>query len=335
MENPVLVDVMRGQLVESRHRGAVAVVDADGNPVLTIGDVGKPVFPRSAIKALQALAMVESGAADQFKFEPHELALACASHSAETKHVETVKAMLAKIGLDETALECGCHRPIDEAASLELAEQHQTPLLVHNNCSGKHTGFLCLARHMDVDHHGYVKLDHPVQRKISAVLEEMTGEKHQADCCATDGCSVPTYAIPLRAIALGFARFATGQGLSSQRAEAAKRLYAACVENPWYVAGSNRACTRMMEAGKGRVFAKTGAEGVYCAAIPELGFGIAIKCDDGSTRAAEAIMATVIADLLPDDDAEGQAIHQIGCQTLVNRNGIEVGEVRASGVIGP
>ncbi len=332
MLNPVLVEVTRGPLVESRHRGAVFVVDGDGNQVMSIGDVERPVFPRSAIKALQGLLLVETGAADHYGLEPHELALACSSHSAEPGHIEAVNSILAKVGLDDTALECGCQRPINEAANLAMAERGDQPLASHNNCSGKHSGFLCLACYLGIDHKGYINRDHAVQREIRGVLESMMGAAHAEEQCGTDGCSIPTYAVPLRSIALGFARFASGTGMETERARAAKRLFKACVENPWYVAGTDRGCTKIMQGGKGRVLAKVGAEGVYCAAIPELGLGMAIKCDDGTTRAAETIAATVIAGLLNGSE-EGAAIGKIGRQTLRNWNGIEVGEVRAVGEI--
>ena len=333
MSNPELVEVTRGGLVESRHRGAVAVIDAEGSIVQSIGDIDHPVFPRSAIKALQAFSLIESGAADTFKLSDSEIALACSSHSAEPGHIEAVNSMLAKIGLGHSALECGCQRPISEKASLDLAKQHQAPLAIHNVCSGKHAGFLCLSSHMDVDHVGYIGRDHAVQREVGGVLEAMTGAAHVEDHCGTDGCSISTYAVPLKSIAQGFAKLASGHGLEPVRAKAAKRILRACTENPWYVAGTDRACTHIMQAGKGRVLAKTGAEGVYCAAIPELGLGMAIKCDDGTTRAAETIAASVIANLLPSGDVDGEAIRAVGIQTLKNWNGIEVGTVRPTGKI--
>lgn len=331
--NPVLVEVTRGGLVESRHRGSVVVVDADGGVVQSIGNVESPVFPRSAIKAIQALPLVESGAAEKFDFSDSEIALACSSHSGEPGHVEAAASMLKKIGLDHTGLECGCHRPTDEIANLKLAEQQQEPIALHNNCSGKHAGFLCFACHMGIDHAGYIEREHAVQRHVKDAMEALTGAVHAEDHCGTDGCSIPTYAVPLKSIALGFAKFASGIGLEPMRANAAKRIFKACTENPWYVAGTDRACTQIMEAGKGRVMAKTGAEGVYCAAIPELGLGVAIKCDDGATRSAETIATTVIANLLSKDDADGEAIRTIGHQTLLNRNGIEVGETRFVGEV--
>ena len=296
--NPVLVEVLRGSIVESLHRGAVVVCDADGKAVIEIGDASRPVFPRSAVKAIQALPLLESGAADAYGFGDRELALACASHSGEKAHVELARSMLSRAGLDETALECGAHWPIDHDATVALARSGQEPSNLHNNCSGKHSGFLCTCRHVGLAHQGYVAAGHPHQAMIREAMEDVTGAAHNAENCAIDGCSIPTYAIPLKNLAIGFARMATGTGLSIGRAKAAKRLFAACMAEPFFVAGTGRADTALMQAAPGRIFVKTGAEGVYCAAVPELGLGIALKCDDGAGRAAEAMIAAVLAKLL-------------------------------------
>jgi L-asparaginase II len=332
MSNPVLVEVLRGGLVESRHRGAVAVSDTAGGSVLAIGDVAVPVFPRSAIKALQALPLVESGAADRYSFGDEELALACSSHSGEPAHVAGVERMLAKIGLDVSALACGAHWPTNQAAAYTLAKTG-TPSALHNNCSGKHSGFLCLACAVGVDHSGYWRPDHPVQQKVRGVLEDLTGTVLGPDRCATDGCSVPTWAIPLNNLARAFAKFGTGHGLLPGRAAAAARLRAACAEKPWYVAGSGRFCTEIMQLFGARVFVKTGAEGVFCAALPEQGLGIAVKCDDGAGRSAEVVMAAMIARFLPLADAERAALTRFLRPSLRNWNGFEVGALRPTEIL--
>jgi L-asparaginase II len=329
MSNPVLVDVWRGPLVESRHRGAVAVADADGASVLTLGDVSAAVFPRSAIKALQALALVESGAADRYRLNDEELALACASHSGEPAHVDGVSRMLAKSGLDASALACGVHWPINQAAAFALAKTG-APTALHNNCSGKHAGFLCLACAMGIDHADYWRPDHPVQQSVCGVLEDLTGARLGPECRAVDGCSVPTWAIPLKNLAHAFAKFGTGRGLSSERAAAAARLRAACAKHPWHVAGTGRFCTEIMKLFGARVFVKTGAEGVFCGALPEQGLGIAVKCDDGAGRAAEVIIATIIGRFLPLKEAERTALSRFTRPTLHNWNGIEVGALRVT-----
>jgi L-asparaginase II len=327
MSNPILVEVTRGALVESRHRGAVAVADAEGAMVFDLGDVKKPVFPRSAVKALQAVPLIESGAADRYGFGDEELALACASHSGEPAHVAGVERMLAKAGLDQAALSCGTHWPVSQAAAFALARTG-TPSALHNNCSGKHAGFLCVACAKGIDHADYWRPQHPVQREVRAALENLTGAALSEDRCAIDGCSVPTWAIPMQNLARAFAQFGTGQGLAPERARAAARLRAACTHKPWHVAGTGRFCTEIMQLFGARVFVKTGAEGVYCGALPELGLGIALKCDDGAGRAAQAVMAAVIARFLPLNDAERAALAPFVRPTLRNWNGFAVGSLR-------
>jgi L-asparaginase II len=332
MTNPILVEVLRSQLVESRHRGAVAVADADGAAVLAIGDVTTPIFPRSAVKALQALPLVESGAAAAFGFGDEELALACASHSGEPGHVAGVTRMLAKAGLDAAALRCGAHWPMAQPAVVDLARTGQ-PTALHNNCSGKHSGFLCVACAQGIDHADYWRPQHPVQREVRAVLENLTGAALSDDRCAIDGCSVPTWAIPLQNLAHAFAKFATGQGLEPERARAAARVRTACANKPWHVAGTGRFCTEIMQLFGARVFVKTGAEGVYCGALPEQGFGIAVKCDDGAGRASQAIMAAIIARFLPLGDVERVTLMRYANPTLRNWNGFEIGTLRVTAAI--
>lgn len=331
MENPVLVEVLRGATVESRHRGAVAVVDADGGVALGIGDVERPVFPRSAVKAIQALPLVESGAADAYGFGRRELALACASHSGEPEHAALAAAMLERAGLDAGALECGAHWPSRQEAALDLARQGKRPTALHNNCSGKHAGFLCTCRHAGLGHRGYVAIGHEIQQGVRDAMEAVTGAAHGVENCGTDGCSIPTYAVPLKSLARGFARLATGVGLGEIRARAAKRLIDACMAEPFLVAGTDRLDTRLMRAAGGRVMVKIGAEGVYCGAIPELGLGIALKCDDGAARAAEVMIAAVVAKLLPSEDALSAMIGDMARPVMANWNGTAVGALRPAG----
>jgi L-asparaginase II len=333
VSNPVLVEVFRGGLVESRHRGAIAVVDAHGAMVLAIGDITKAVFPRSAVKPLQALLLVESGAADRYAFGDEELALACASHNGEPAQVEVVTRMLSKADLDLSALGCGTHWPSSQTAAFALARAGVMPSALHNNCSGKHAGFLSVACALGVDHRGYWRPDHAVQRHVRAVLEDLTDAPLSDDDRAIDGCSVPTWAIPIANLARAFAKFGTGRGLALGRADAAARLRAACARKPWYVAGTGRFCTEVMQLLGLRVLVKTGAEGVFCAALPELGFGIAIKCDDGAGRAAEAIMAALIARFVRLDDVERAIVASFVRPSLRNWNGTEVGSLRVSEAI--
>ncbi len=331
MNNPVVAEVVRGNRVESAHRGAVAVVDAQGRIVFAFGDVERPVYPRSAVKALQALPLIESGAADRLGLSEEEIALACGSHSGEEEHVSTARAMLAKAGRDVGALECGPHWPISEAAARALARSGGAPNALHNNCSGKHAGFVCLACALGVDPKGYVAPNHPVQREVTAALREVTGASLSEAARGVDGCSVPTYAMPLRALAHGFARFVTGQGLPPARSKAAARIRAAVAARPFLVAGAGRFDTEVMSMLSARVFTKAGAEGVFCAALPEAGLGLAVKADDGAARAAQVMIAALICRFGGFDEESQARLSPFMSPGLTNWNGVEVGLLRPAG----
>jgi L-asparaginase II len=331
MANPVLAEATRGGRVESRHEGAFVVIDGDGSTALSAGDIERPVFPRSAVKVIQALPLVESGAADRFGFDTRELALACASHSGEPAHAALAAGMLAKAKLDFTALECGAHWPTNQDAMVELARSGAKPSALHNNCSGKHSGFVCGCAQLGMSHEGYVKIGHDYQRLIAETMTDVTGARHEAENAGVDGCSIPTYAVPLKNLALGFARMTTGVGLGSERAEAARRLMQACMAEPFYVAGTGRVDTDMMKMAGGRIFMKVGAEGVYCGAVPQLGYGFALKIDDGAGRAAESAVIGLLARLLSGDEALAQQLRDAATVTMRNWNGIEVGQVRPAG----
>lgn len=331
MANPVLCEITRGNLVESRHRGAVAVVDADGGVFLALGAIEEPVFARSAVKAMQALPLIESGAADAFGFGDKELAVVCSSHGGEPMHVDLVTLMLAQAGLTPDALECGMQWPSVRSAATQLTVSGEQPGALHNNCSGKHTGFLCTCAHIGIPHEGYVRRDHPAQKEVTAVLEALTGAPHAIDHCGVDGCSIPTHAVPLRSLAFGFARMATGAGLEPVRAGAAKRLLNACMANPLLVDGTNRRCTKLMEAGDGEVYAKNGAEGVYCGAIPSLGLGVAVKCDDGAMRGAETVFAAVVSRLMTGNSDLASRFEALATSPVLSRNRVPVGEIRPAG----
>jgi L-asparaginase II len=338
--NPIFVNVLRGDATESTHRGSLAVLDADGAIVAALGDIERPVFPRSAVKALQALPLIASGAADRLGLSDTELAIACASHNGETLHAQTAAAMLAKAGLDAGALECGAHWPSLDTATRALAAQGLEPTALNNNCSGKHAGFLCLAcalhgggSGVDLRQYvrGYVRPEHPVMREVTAALQAATGFDLASAPRGTDGCSIPTYAVPLRHLAHAFARFGTGGGLSDGHARAAQRLRTAVASAPFMVAGTGRFDTRVMERLGERVFCKVGAEGVFCAALPQSGLGVAIKIDDGNNaRAAEVAMAAVIESFVAMDDDEAALLRSLSDVTLRNWNGIEVGRLVAA-----
>ncbi len=338
MNNPVLVEVLRGSHVESRHTGALAIVDVSGTVHTALGDITRPIFPRSAVKVLQALPLLESGAAERLALTDAELAIACASHSGEPAHVATSAGILAKAGMNLDALECGTQWPSREPVLREMIARHEAATPLHNNCSGKHAGFVCLACQLALARghepaefaRGYVAPDHPVMLEVTDALAATTGTDLARAPQGIDGCSIPTFAIPLRALALAFARIGTGQGLTPLRAQAARRLRQAVAAAPFMVGGTQRFDTLVMQALGERLFCKIGAEGVYCAAIPELGLGVALKIDDGTARGAEAAMAAVAEGLLKLDESQATLLKGYSDMPMHNWRGMHVGSVRAA-----
>ncbi len=333
-QNPVLVEVTRGDGVESRHRGAIAIVDAAGRIVRSWGDISAPVLPRSAIKSMQALALIETGAADHFDISDAELAIACGSHSSEPEHLAVVNGWLARMKLSAADLECGTTGSIEHQTNSDLIRE-RTPLTrAYNNCSGKHAGFLATALHMGEPVQGYVGADHPVQRRVLAIIEEMADVDLSSAPRGCDGCGIPVIAMPLDAMALGFARMAAPDGLSTTRATAARRITAAIQAEPLMVAGHRRFDSIVIEATRngpnGPALVKTGAEAVYGAILPGLGLGVALKIDDGATRAAEVAMAAVLDTLDIFDAATRGALGKFIEPEIKNAMGEPVGVVRAA-----
>ncbi len=333
--NPIFVETVRGNWVENRHRGAFAVVDSAGRIIAAAGDIERPVFPRSAIKSMQALAMVTSGAIDKFAIGDEELALACASHQGEEFHVAGVTAFLEHIGLGPADLECDAHAPGYAPARARLREAGHQPTALHNNCSGKHSGMLAVAEALGVPTAHYVERDHPVQRAVRAGIELVVGEPLSIDRCGTDGCSIPTWAAPLRAFARGFARMATGTGLPNDIAGAAKRIFDAATAHPHLVGGTGNFDTEIMRAFRGRVFQKGGAEGVQCGAIRNKGWGYALKVDDGNLSASHVMVATLLLAIGDPDAAQRDVLERFARQTTRNVRGLEVGEMRATTAMSP
>ena len=326
--NPLAVEVTRGSMVESRHRAAVAVVDAAGTVVRAWGDIARPVYGRSAIKPFQALPLIESGAADRFGVSVPEIALACASHSGEPRHVAAVAAWLARIGLTPDDLECGSHLPIADGAMREFICSGAPLTALYNNCSGKHTGFLATAVHLGEPPRGYIRYEHPVQQRILGVLEQICGLDLGGSPRGVDGCGIPVIGIPLGNIALGMARLADPGDLPPSRAAAARRITAAMAAEPFMVAGTGRFCTVVMQALGGKAVIKTGAEGVYCAALPDQGLGVALKVDDGAGRAAEVAMGAILVHLgVLDEDVRRQLADTL-TPPVPNRAGLETGRIR-------
>jgi L-asparaginase II len=293
-QNPELVHVKRGALVESVHRGAIAVASADGGNILaTIGDVDSPVFARSAIKLFQAVPLIESGAADVFHLTEQELAVACASHSSQTMHISAVRSMLSKADSREIQLLCGIHWPLEFNEVIRIASERRAPTPIENTCSGKHAAFLSVCRRNDFNLSDYTSYEHPLQVEVRRVLSDTFGIASFTKSWAVDGCGVPTYAIPLRNLALGFAQLSDRSHSAPMHATARMRLLNACLRNPVYLGGDQRFVSLQMQQFGGELYLKDGAEGIYCGSLPKRGIGFALKCDDGADRAAR-----VIADIL-------------------------------------
>ncbi|MEM7652529.1 MAG: asparaginase [Pseudomonadota bacterium] len=327
--NPVLVEVTRGNVVESFHSGAAAIVSSDGTLVRSWGNVDRPIYARSAIKPLQALPLVETGAADHFKLSQAQLALACASHNGDERHVGTVQKWLSELGYSDETLECGPHLPYDEQAAHAMLRAGEPATRAHNNCSGKHTGFLSICRHLGEETEGYTTAEHPAMQRVEAVLSEMTDTDLSNAPRGADGCGIPVIGVSLRATAYGIARMAVPKTLGDKRGEAAQRLTAAMMAEPHMVAGRGRFCTRLMTIMDGAVFVKTGAEGVFIAGVPSLGLGIALKIDDGAARASEVATAGLLKLLGVIEEKNSETLSALLQPPLFNRAGTRVGELRA------
>lgn len=318
-----LVEVWRGGRMENRHRGH-AVVMREGEIESVWGDPRAVIYPRSSCKMLQALPLVESGAADAAGLGSEQLALACASHSGAAIHTARVAEWIAGLGLAEADFRCGVHEPGDRAAREALIRAGEQPCQFHNNCSGKHAGFLTLNRHLQGGSE-YVDPAHPVQGAVRAAFEEVTGEESPG--FGIDGCSAPNFATTVTGLARAMGDFATAGRRSGARAAAQVRLVAAMMAHPELVSGEGKTCTELMRACQGRAAVKLGADGVYVAIIPERATGVALKIEDGAGRAAEAMITALLVRLGVLDAGDPVAARYMNAQ-LTNWRGLNVGEVK-------
>ncbi|MEM6895890.1 MAG: asparaginase [Pseudomonadota bacterium] len=285
-----LVEIWRGDLLESLHCGHVVICGPDGQIEEAWGNPDQLIFPRSSSKMIQGLPLVMSGAAQAAGLGPKQLAIACASHQGAALHRETVTTWLGQLGLGDEALRCGPQAPSDLAERDRLIRAGDAPCQVHNNCSGKHTGFLTLTQHLRAGPE-YAEIDHPVQKEVRAAFEEATGD--ESPTWAIDGCSAPNFATTVHGLARAMARYATAHTRRDSMSQAMVALREAMQAHPELVAGETRACTELMRACPA-VAMKTGAEGVFAAMVPGSGLGIALKITDGTTRAAEAVMTGLL-----------------------------------------
>jgi L-asparaginase II len=290
---PIRVEVTRGGVVESVHDLDAVVVSSGGTVVDSWGDPDRAVLPRSSTKPIQAVPLVATGAADAFDLTDRELALACSSHNAEPAHVSAVVRWLELVGATPADLECGAYPPLHEPAAVDLARSGAEPDASYNNCSGKHAGFLTVCRHEEVPFSGYLESSHPLQRDhITPALEEWCGIDLSDHVPGVDGCGIPVWEVPLARLAHGWARLGSGPAGSAEH-----RLLSAMRSEPFLVAGTGRACTRLIAESTGGSVVKTGAEGVYCGTVPDDGLGIALKARDGAGRASGMAMEWILGTL--------------------------------------
>jgi L-asparaginase II len=326
----VLVEVMRGGEIESVHAGVVVVVDKEGNIVAGAGDPETFAYFRSSAKPFQAIPLIESGAADRFGFTPAELALCCASHHAEPRHQEQVAVMLAKLGLNETALQCGAPLPSDEEEMGRVLAGLKAPSPLQCDCSGKHTGMLATSLHLGFPLDNYLDPEHPLQQQIKAIIAEVCQVPAADLRMATDGCSLPTFGAPVQSFATAYATLADPEG---PHADAQIRLRSAMVAYPENVSGRDSLVTDLMLLSNGAVVAKTGAEGLLCMAIPSQGLGIAIRIGDGSFRAHPVVAASVLEQLNLAGSSVIANILDRHSPDIRNHNGRLVGELRPAFVL--
>ena len=315
---PIRVEVTRGGVVESVHDLDAVVVSASGSVVDSWGDPERLVLPRSSTKPIQAVPLIATGAADAFDLTDRELALACSSHNAEPAHVSAVVRWLELVGATPSDLECGAHAPLYEPAAVDLARSGAEPDASYNNCSGKHTGFLTVCRHEGVPFSGYLKSSHPLQRDhVTPALEEWCGIDLSGQVPGVDGCGIPVWEVPLARLAHGWARMGTGIVGSTEH-----RLLSAMRSEPFLVAGTGRACTRLITESTGGAVVKTGAEGVYCGTVPDDGVGVALKARDGARRASGTAMEWILGTL--------GRMNEDGDELVLNAAGTVVGTIRVA-----
>jgi len=336
MEYAAVLDVTRGETVESLHHGAVAISDSSGTLEAWCGDPGIVTYMRSSAKPLQALCLLESGAAEHFRFTSEQLAIACASHDGTDDHVAAVVSILKRIGLEENDLHCGVHRPFDRETAQRLRQEGRALSPLRNNCSGKHAGMLASATFLQESIGDYEQPDHPVQRRIRMIVAEMCGLEEAEIAVGVDGCTVPTFGISLYAASTAFARLVDPNGLASKRLKACDAVVAAMTSHPFLVAGSSRFDTRLMRATNGRIVSKAGAEGFQALGIRpgslrpnSPGLGVAIKIADGDyARRARSLVSLEVLRLLEALSPEEHAELVQGATSVSNNRGHVVGELR-------
>lgn len=330
LNSELLVHVTRGRLTECFHRGHIAVSNASGEMLYELGNRQHVTYARSTAKLLQVVPLVETGAADHYGFTPAEIAVMCASHNGEREHVQAVQSILTKLGLDESALLCGAHQPYDRQTREQLAANNEKPSSLHNNCSGKHAGMLALAKYLNMPLTAYIERDHPIQKHITETIAELAQIKVDDLVIGIDGCGVPVFGLTIEQLALAYSRYGHGEYVSDNRAAACRRIVAALREQPFYLAGSERFDTRLIEVTNGRIIGKMGAEGVYAITVPASSLGIAVKVEDGAARALYPTVVETLKQLLLLNESELAQLSEFHTPAILNRSGKHVGTIEPS-----
>lgn len=332
MSYKLFVEVLRNNTVESRHFGAAVVCDFNGNVIESWGDINRLIFPRSALKPMLAIQLIESGACDHFSLSDAELSLACSSHQGEPIHQELVKSWLHRLGLTEDDLACGPVLPEDTESAHKILAAGQHGCRIHHNCSGKHTGFLTTGLHLNLPLANYHLLEHPLQQLSMKILSDIADVDLNEYPMGIDGCGLPAPTMPLVQLGRAVARFAKPVELSDTRSQAIYRLHKAITHEPLYVAGHGTVVTELNDVTKGAVLAKTGAEGIITAALPERGIGVALKIADGSSRARGVALLAILDHMGVLSDAEKLQLESHINPKIINSRGLVVGEIRPAAV---
>lgn len=333
MASKVLAKVIRGDVVESCHHGHVIVIDGNGNEVVSIGNPNMVTFTRSAAKPFQALPLLTSGAADTFGFSDEEIALACASHSGEQRHVRIAQLMIERIGLSEAYLRCGAHLPFYEKEAERMQRAGEYPTQFHNNCSGKHAGMLAVAKHLDADLATYDQLDNPVQQGILEAVSLICQVPVATIRTAVDGCAAPNFAMPLSAMARGFMNLMSPpESFDQTTRKACERIVSSMKTFPELIGGTERLDSMLMLTAEGKIISKVGAEGVWlCGVLPSeqhpTGLAIALKIEDGDDRRARPVVAASLLKKL--GVVPKAALPELSPMLIKNRRGDVVGSVEA------
>ncbi len=330
LSQKLFVEVTRNNTVESRHFGAAVICDYKGTVLESWGDIDQLVFPRSALKPMLAIHLVESGASQHYQLKDAELSLACSSHQGEQIHQDLVESWLKRLELNEDYLACGAVLPESTERAHQLLASGQHGCRIHHNCSGKHTGFLTSALHLKLPLEGYHQLEHPLQQSSLEILSDLVQIDLMQYPMGIDGCGLPAPTMPLVKLGRATARFAKPVELSALRRDAIYRLHQAITNEPLYIAGHGSVVSELNEATNGSVLAKTGAEGVIIAALPDKGLGVALKIADGGTRARSVALLAILDHLGVLSAKEKHKLQNHITPTIINSRGLAVGEIRAA-----